>query len=146
MATIWTAAKDTLRYTSPLVLLVVEGVEKATGAVNLAADKGIETLKEEVAKQEIRLGFELQQAKIASGDNLTNQTAGVQQSRAQSSPLAALLDTIVLAMLAVPIAVYYGKIFLFDKVLGLGATDGLTPELHSVAVAVIGFYTLRKII
>jgi hypothetical protein len=45
--------------------LVIRNVEKATGAVNLAADKGIETLREEVAKQEIRLGFEMQQAKIA---------------------------------------------------------------------------------
>lgn len=65
MATVWTTAKDILRYTSPLISMVIEGVEKATGAVNSAADKGIEPLRQEVAKQEIRLGFEMQQAKIA---------------------------------------------------------------------------------
>jgi len=42
----------------------MEGAEKATNAVNAASDKGVDALREEVAKQEIRLKFELQKAKI----------------------------------------------------------------------------------
>jgi hypothetical protein len=88
----------------------------------------------------------LKQAALASGDNVVTQTANVQMARANSSPLAALIDTAVTAMLAFPIAAYYGKIFLIDKVLGLGVTDPISPELHSVAIAVIGYYTLRKVL
>ena len=65
MASAWETAKQVVRIVSPLTGRIIESVEKATGAVNLASDKGIDALREEVAKQELRLQFDLQQAKIA---------------------------------------------------------------------------------
>lgn len=51
-------------------------------------------------------------------------------------------NTIVRAVFALPVAAYYGKIFLVDKVLGMGSTDPLSPELTQVSWTVIGFYFL----
>lgn len=50
------------------------------------------------------------------------------------------VNAIIRAMFALPVAIYYGKLFLWDKVLGWGATDGLSPELSNIAMIVIGFY------
>lgn len=56
---------------------------------------------------------------------------------------------IMRALFALPFAIYIGKLVLWDKVLGLGATDNLSPELWNIAWTVIGFYfldnTLRRI-
>ena len=43
-------------------------------------------------------------------------------------------------ILAYPVAVYYGKIFIWDKALGLGATDPLTPEQSTYTMVIVGFY------
>jgi hypothetical protein len=61
----WETARRVAWIVSPVAGLVLEGAEKAANAINSASDKGVDALREEVAKQEIRLKFELQQAKIA---------------------------------------------------------------------------------
>lgn len=38
--------------------------------------------------------------------------------------------------------IYFNKIFIWDKVLGLGATDPLSPELNHVAMIILGGYFL----
>ena len=60
----WDIAKNMTARWSPLGM-IMEHIDKASGAVDAAADQGIEKLSEEVAKQELRMKFELQQAKIA---------------------------------------------------------------------------------
>lgn len=50
---------------SPLATLIVDGVKASVKTVDAAAQKGMTELQEEVAKQDLRLKFDLQQAKIA---------------------------------------------------------------------------------
>ena len=56
------------------------------------------------------------------------------------SPLNALLR----AYIAVGPATYLFKIYMIDKVLGLGSTDNLSAELWQIAWVVIGFYFLHE--
>lgn len=46
---------------------------------------------------------------------------------------------------ALPFVIYNAKLVLWDKVLALGSTDPLSPELFQVEVACIGFYFLYDI-
>ena len=50
---------------NPTGMLVLEGIKQASKLVDTASEKGIDDLQAEVAKQEVRLQFELKQAKIA---------------------------------------------------------------------------------
>lgn len=54
------------------------------------------------------------------------------------------VNTIMRAALALGPTLYLLKIFVWDKVLGLGRTDPLTPELWSIVTAVVGFYFLYE--
>lgn len=56
------------------------------------------------------------------------------------------LDIWVRAAYAIGPAIYLNKIFIYDKVLGLGSTDALDPNLWYVVMCIIGFYTLHSII
>lgn len=46
---------------------------------------------------------------------------------------------------AVPFVLYNAKLVLWDKLLGLGATDPLSQHLMAVELAVIGFYFLHTL-
>lgn len=54
------------------------------------------------------------------------------------------LSAIVQAAWALPFIVYNAKLLLFDKVLGLGTTDPLSPELYQVQMIIVGFYFLSR--
>lgn len=56
------------------------------------------------------------------------------------------IDALMRIAFAAPIAAYYGKIFLWDKVLGWGSTDPLSSNLTYVAMVVIGFYFLHSMV
>lgn len=43
-------------------------------------------------------------------------------------------------LIALPVAVFLGKIFIWDKVLGWGSTDALDPNLWNVVMVIIGSY------
>jgi hypothetical protein len=62
---VWEIAKTTLKYTSPVAWLVVEGTEQAAKSIATASDAGVEKLGEEVAKQNLHMQFAQQQARIA---------------------------------------------------------------------------------
>jgi hypothetical protein len=47
---------------------------------------------------------------------------------------------------ALPFVIYNSKLVVWDKVLGLGTTDGLSPELFQIELACIGFYFLYDIV
>lgn len=51
-----------------------------------------------------------------------------------------LLDKIVRPLFALPIALYFGKVILWDKALGLGATPDLTPQQWNLAMVIVGAY------
>ena len=55
-----------------------------------------------------------------------------------------MINAIIRAMLALPVALYFGKLYLWDKVLGWGVTDPLSPMLQQVAMVIIGFYFLAE--
>lgn len=57
----------------------------------------------------------------------------------------ARLNGFIRAAFAIPFVVYNAKLVLWDKVLALGSTDGLSPELFQIEVACIGFYFLYDI-
>jgi len=54
------------------------------------------------------------------------------------------VNAFVRASFAIPVAFYYGKIFLWDKALALGSTDPLSDDLQWTARAVIAFYFLYE--
>ncbi|NKJ51127.1 hypothetical protein CIC12_31290 [Burkholderia sp. SG-MS1] len=62
---IWDGYKKSLKYTSPVSWLLVEGAETAVTSIQSAAAKGIDKLQEEVAKQNLQLQFAQQQARVA---------------------------------------------------------------------------------
>ncbi len=78
--------------------------------------------------------------KTTQATSTVDGAASVQTSEGHSP-----INAIVRAMYAVPPAFYFAKIYLWDKVLGLGATDPLSPELHYVAMAIIAFYFVTTI-
>jgi hypothetical protein len=50
----------------------------------------------------------------------------------------------VQAAFAVMFLIYYGKLLIWDKVLGLGVTDGLSPSLENLGMIVVGFIFLQS--
>lgn len=55
------------------------------------------------------------------------------------------LNPAIRAGFALPFVIYNAKLVLWDKVLALGSTDPLSPELFQVELACIGFYFLYDI-
>lgn len=47
---------------------------------------------------------------------------------------------------AFPFIVYNAKLVLYDKVLSLGATDALSPELFQIELACLSFYFLNSMV
>ena len=45
---------------------------------------------------------------------------------------------------AYPPAIYFGKIYIWDKTLGLGTTDPLSPELYNLAMIIVGSYFVTR--
>jgi hypothetical protein len=59
------AAKMFASNLGPLLGIIVRTAENSSKEIDAAADSGIDELRNEIAKQELRLSFDLQQAKIA---------------------------------------------------------------------------------
>jgi hypothetical protein len=87
-------------------------------------------------------GMRTAQAQTAADveNNRVNAQAGVQEAEGHSP-----INAIVRALFAAPVAIYYAKLFLWDKVLGWGSTDALSSDLTHVSWVVIGFYFLTTI-
>ena len=55
-----------------------------------------------------------------------------------------LLVRLVQALFAGPFVVFLWKVIVYDKVLGMGATDGLSPQLWQVFMVILGgFFVLE---
>lgn len=53
---------------------------------------------------------------------------------------------IMRAAFALPFVIYHGKLIIWDKVLGWGTTDPLSPYLEGIAWTIIAFYFLDNTI
>ena len=82
------------------------------------------------------------QQRIASQERITSLQAkrDVMVAESQSSKINACMRF----LLALGPTVFLTKIFLWDKVLGLGTTDPLDANLWQVVMATIGFYFLAE--
>lgn len=58
----------------------------------------------------------------------------------QAAEAGSRINAAIRALFALPVALYYGKLFLYDKVLALGSTDSLSDELTWTARVIISFY------
>jgi hypothetical protein len=55
------------------------------------------------------------------------------------------MNAFIRAGFALPFVFYNAKLVLWDKVLALGSTDSISPELFQIELACIGFYFLYDI-
>lgn len=54
------------------------------------------------------------------------------------------INALIRLLFALPVAIYFGKIYLWDKVLGWGVTDPLSPQLTEIAWVIISFYFISE--
>lgn len=57
-----------------------------------------------------------------------------------------MLRSIMRALWGLPPAIYFAKLWLWDKVLGWGTTDGISDNMMWVAMAAVSFYFLTEMI
>jgi len=56
------------------------------------------------------------------------------------------MNSIVRALAIAPAIIYIWKLIVWDKVLNLGATDDLSPELWTLVALMYGFYFLGEVV
>lgn len=98
-------------------------------------------VKQIAAERERRLTLEGTAAKIESDERVAVLEAHRDLLIARGGNK---IDALVRAMFAVPVAIYCGKLYLWDKVLAMGATDPLSPWLSEIALLIIGGYFLHS--
>ncbi len=54
-------------------------------------------------------------------------------------------NQIMRSLYALPPGIYLAKLYIWDKVLGWGSTDGLSPLLETILLTVVSFYFLQDI-
>ena len=86
---------------------------------------------------EARLNAQNDQERIEA-DKVLAQLHARQGALAQGGMLSAWVQ----AAWALPFIIYNAKLILWDKVLGWGVTDPLSPELYQIQMIVVGFYFL----
>lgn len=75
----WDIAKSALYFGNPLLGLAADAAEKAYEMVDSASKKGVDELRTELAKQEMKLQFERQQARIAQEIAIANRIHGAEE-------------------------------------------------------------------
>ena len=79
-------------------------------------------------------------ARIAAQERISRLQSIADVQRAEAgNPINALMRFSI----ALGPALYLGKLYIWDKVLGWGSTDNLSPELWQIAWVVLGFYFLH---
>lgn len=108
----------------------------------LLARIGIGSIVDRIAAAyEARQNAETDQERIAADERIRTLEARRDVMVAESGTP---INQIIRLLFALPVAVYYAKLFLWDKVFALGATDPLSPDLTKVAWVIIGFYFLSE--
>ena len=84
------------------------------------------------------------EAKLNAANDADRIAAEIQiarlEARQASHAIGGRWITLVQIAWALPFVIYNGKLILWDKVLGLGATDPLSAELYSLQSVIVGFF------
>ena len=88
---------------------------------------------------EARQRAQTDQEKIAADERIAFLKA---KQTVQIAEAGSKVNAFVRLLFAVPPALYLAKLYVWDKFLGLGATDPLSPMLEDVLWVVISFYFL----
>jgi sterol desaturase/sphingolipid hydroxylase (fatty acid hydroxylase superfamily) len=83
------------------------------------------------------------QARIAADERIRTLEA---KRDVQVAEAGSPINAFIRVLFALPVAIYYGKLFLYDKVLAMGATDPLSSELTQIAFVIIGFYFVDQMV
>lgn len=105
---------------------------------------GISAIGDQINRwQEIRAKAENDRDRLQA-DTMIAQLEATKQSvlQAQKDPV----ERWVRVGFALPFVLYNAKLVVWDKVLSMGATDGLSPELLQLQTVVISGYFLHSII
>ena len=90
------------------------------------------------------------EAKLAAGNDADRIAADTSIARLtaamESQRIGGRWITLVQVAWALPFLIYNGKLILWDKVFGLGATDPLSAELYQVQTVIIGFFFIASTI
>lgn len=62
------------------------------------------------------------------------------EARQASHAIGGRWITLVQIAFALPFVIYNAKLVIWDKVLGLGVTDPLSPELYTLQSVIVGFF------
>ena len=91
--------------------------------------------------EQLRLAY---QARLNAANNADRTAADITiarlEARSQSIAAGGRWITAVQIAWALPFVIYNAKLILWDKVLGLGITDPLSPELYALQATIIGFF------
>lgn len=91
----------------------------------------------ETERERIRTGVTIEQIRA--------EVAAQQEARAIIiSEQGRWYTAIVRPLFAVPFIIYIWKLVLWDKVLSMGSTDGLSPELWNVLMTIIGAFFIGR--
>jgi hypothetical protein len=83
------------------------------------------------------------QARIAADERIKSLEA---QRDAIVAEAGNRINALVRAFLTIPFGIFIWKVVVWDKVLGWGSTDDLSPNLWYAFWVVLGFYTLTRIV
>jgi len=84
------------------------------------------------------------EAKLAAVNDAERIAAEVQiarlEARQASHAIGGRWITLIQIAWALPFVIYNAKLILWDKVLGWGVTDPLSPELYTLQSVIVGFF------
>ena len=111
--------------------------------IGMLAKAGIGTIADRIASAyEAKQKATTDKEKIAADERIK----GLEARRdVQMAEAGSRINAIMRAGFGLPPMIYLAKLYLYDKVLGWGATDPLSPELWNVLWTVVGFYFLDQI-
>lgn len=91
--------------------------------------------------RELRMAIETRaNAKTESERIQAEVTIAKLEQRQANRALGGRITAFVQALWAAPFIVYAWKLLVWDKVLGMGATDPLSPELMQLQLRIVTFY------
>lgn len=101
---------------------------------------GLSSIAKEIrGAQKDRLEAANEKDRLAADERMNT---ALRRMEAQTKGAGSFSAKAVRAAFAVPFIIYNAKLVIWDKTLGLGTTDGLSPYLETVGWTVIGFYFL----
>jgi hypothetical protein len=104
---------------------------------------GLKTISDELGRAyERKLAAETSEAKLDAERDIAALTAKRDVLIAESG--AGGIRAWIRPLFALPFVIYVWKLVEWDKVLALGATDALSPELASIMMLVIGAYFVDR--